>query len=278
MVDNYLNKSDGDEYEEAIQQITRLIDDFKMHSFRYYDNEPLKTKLSDLYNRSFFLQALVFTEALITGSFHNLIIGNILAYFTHLRLALESLAEALIIDYRYGFRDEEEHIEKCMDICMRRPNGKRRERCIEMCRTLPLYRKYVLWRRIRRRIPTTRVFMEQLATIIGEKNTEKATLLWNRLSSKWIHFTGYANEMSKAWIPPYVPAYVTVEVDSTQMRESIELARAIAIIRKLICAMFNPWLTKVEEYDKDIAKCFTKCNPNEIKNKYIKGDRVIERA
>jgi hypothetical protein len=98
-----------------------------MHSFRYYDNEPLKTKLSDLYNRSFFLQALEFAEILTTGSFHNLIIGNIPACFTHLRLALESLAEALIIDYRYGFRDEEEYVEKCMDICMRRPNGKRRE-------------------------------------------------------------------------------------------------------------------------------------------------------
>jgi hypothetical protein len=42
------------------------------------------------------------------------------------------------------------------------------------------------------------------------------------------------------------------------MRESIELARAVAIIRKLICTMFNTWLTKVEEYDKDIAKCFHK--------------------
>lgn len=50
--------------------------------------------------------------------------------------------------------------------------------------------------------------MKQLATVIGEKNAEKAALLWNRLSSKWIHFTGYVNEMSKAWIPPYVPVYV----------------------------------------------------------------------
>jgi hypothetical protein len=33
--------------------------------------------------------------------------------FAQLRLVLESLAEALIIDYRYGFSDDKEYIKKC---------------------------------------------------------------------------------------------------------------------------------------------------------------------
>jgi hypothetical protein len=39
--------------------------------------------------------------------------------------------------------------------------------------------------------------MKQLATIIGEENAEKVTMLWSKLSSEWIHFTGYAKDMSK---------------------------------------------------------------------------------
>jgi len=68
--------------------------------------------------------------------------------------------------------------------------------------------------------------------------------------------------MSKSWISPYTPTYVAVEMDPTQMKESKELAKAITALRKLICAMFNVWLSKIEECNKDIAKCFTKCSIN----------------
>jgi len=144
-----------------------------------------------------------------------------------LRLVLESLAEALIIDYRYGLSDEVGYIEKCMDICMHRPDDKRRERCIKMCKEQPLYRKYILWRKARRKEPATRVFMKQLATIIGEENAEEVVMLWNKLSSEWIHFRGYAKDMSKPWIPPYTPALVAF-VDNTQMKAFKELAKAEA--------------------------------------------------
>ena len=261
MVDNYLNEFGVHEYEEALKQITRLIEDFDSYRFRCYNDERLKNRIDDLYRRSFFLQALDFAQALAIGTFYNFVLGNMPSCFAQLRLALESLTEALIIDYRYGFGDEEEYIEKCMDICMHRPDGKRRERCIEMCKELLLYRKYILWRRIRRKEPATRVFMEQLATVIGEKNAEKVALLWNKLSANWIHFTGYAEAISIIGVESYmfaVPVLV-IEEDPILLRDSIEIARAIATLRKLICTMFNAWLVKVEEYDKDTAKCFARC-------------------
>jgi hypothetical protein len=273
MVDNYLNEFGGHEYEEALKQITKLIEDFELYRFRCYNNELLKSKLDDLYKRSFFLQALDFAQALAIGSFYNFVLGNMPSCFAQLRLALESLAEALIIDYRYGFGDGEEYVEKCMDICMRRPDGKRRERCVEMCKELPLYRKYILWRRMRKRKQTTRVFMEQLATVIGEENAEKVTLLWNRLSSGWIHFTGYAEAISIIGVESYmfaVPVLV-IEEDPILLRDSIAMTRAINTLRKLTCSMFNAWLVKVEEYDKDIAKCFTRCE-------VPKGAEYIETA
>jgi hypothetical protein len=260
MIDNFLNEDGGDIYENALQQVMNLLKDFE--NFEAYRSrcreEPFASIVNEVFRRSFFLQALEFAEALTTGLFLNLITGNIPSCFSQLRLVLESLAEALIIDYRYGLSDERGYIEKCMDICMHRLDGKRRERCIKMCKEQSLYRKYILWRKVREKEPTTRVFMKQLATIIGEENAEKVTMLWNKLSSEWIHFTGYAKDMSKPWIPPYTPALVAF-IDNTQMKASKELAKAVATLRKLICAMINAWLVRVEEYNKDIAKCFTRC-------------------
>jgi hypothetical protein len=52
------------------------------------------------------------------------------------------LAEALIIDYRYGFGDEGVYRE--VHGHMHGPDGERSERCIEMCKEQLLYRKHVL--------------------------------------------------------------------------------------------------------------------------------------
>ena len=98
MVDNYLNEFGVHEYEEALKQITRLIEDFDSYRFRCYNYESLKNRIDDLYRRSFFLQALDFAQALAIGTFYNLVLGNMPSCFAQLRLALESLAEALVID------------------------------------------------------------------------------------------------------------------------------------------------------------------------------------
>ncbi|MCC6056858.1 MAG: hypothetical protein LM583_09300 [Desulfurococcaceae archaeon] len=68
--------------------------------------------------------------------------------------------------------------------------------------------------------------------------------------------------MSKPWILPYIPALVA-SIDNTQMKASKELAKAVATLRKLICTMFNAWLVKVEEHNKDVAKCFARCEAPE---------------
>jgi hypothetical protein len=113
-----------------------------LYKFRCYENEALKSKLDSLFDRSLFLQALNFAEALSLGSFHSLVAGNMLSCFAQLRLVLESLAEALIIDYRYGFGDEGVYRE--VHGHMHGPDGERSERCIEMCKEQLLYRKHVL--------------------------------------------------------------------------------------------------------------------------------------